>query len=125
MVRLGTYERDVPGHFVAVGAADDFLVGQGRTHVVDSKIQRCNAPWSGERHDDRPTTGRVDEAGDAAAVQHLRLGVAYEICTIRKGKRKMLRSVVDDAKPQSLVVRNCADVTPLEASPDFILLREK
>jgi hypothetical protein len=55
----------------------------------------------------------------------LGLGVADEIHPIRKGKGKMLGPVVDDAKPQSLVVRDCADVTPLEAPPDFILLRKK
>ena len=123
MVRLGAYERDVPGHLVAMRAANDFLMGQRWTHVVDSKIERCNAPRSCERHYDRSTAGRVDQAGDAAAVKHLRLGVAYEICSIRKRKRKMLRPVVDDTQTQSLVVRDGADVAPLEASPDFIFLR--
>ncbi len=125
MVRLGAHKRDMPGHFVTMGAADHFLMRQGRTHVVDTKIERCDSPWSSERHDDRSTTGRVDQAGDAATVKHLCLGVAYEIHAIRKGQGEMLRPVVHDSKTQCLVVRNCADVTPLEASPDFIFLRKK
>ncbi len=125
MMRFGAHKRHMPGDFVAMGAADHFLVRQCRTDVVDSKIERCDSPWSCKRHDDRSAAGRVDQAGYAAAVKHLRLGIAYQIQAIRKSKRKMLRPVVDDAKTQSLIVWDRADVTPLEASPDFILLRKK
>ncbi len=60
MVRLGTHECDVPGDLVAMSAADDLLMGQGRSHVVDPEVEGGDSPRRNERHDDGTTAGSVD-----------------------------------------------------------------
>jgi hypothetical protein len=101
------------------------LVGQRRAHVVDSKVESGDTPRRDERHDDSTTTCGVDQAGDAATVEHARLGIAHEVFAVREREGQVLGPVIDDAKIQGLVVRDRADVAPFQALPDFIFLGEK
>jgi hypothetical protein len=105
-----------------MGVADHFLMRQRRTHVVDAQIESRNASGRRQRHDHRSTAGRVDQARDAAAVKHPRLGISNEVLTVREREREVFGAVVDDPEIESLIVRNRADIAPFQAPPDVVLL---
>jgi len=122
-MRSRANERHMPGHLVAVGVADHFLMRQRRTHVVDAQIERRNASRSCQRHDDRSTTGRVDQARYASAVKHPRFRVSNEVLAVGQRERQVFGAVVEDSEIECLIVRNCADVAPFQAPLDVVLLR--